>query len=652
MSQPIADSLLALLDSRADGNPFFAEQILRYLSEQGALALDEEGKYFANAQAETSLPTDVRAVLVARLDRLTQQVKETVQTASVLGREFEVRVLGEMLRANHDFLRHMAQAEKADIWTHLTEIEYIFRHALLRDAAYSMQLLTRQRELHGLAVSAMETVYRDDLEPHYGELAYHAEKADSREKALHYLTLAGKLSLGVYQNHRAIDYFSRALACVSADDLQTRSDILIERAEAYYRVSEFDAQSRDLDTLEELAGKLNLDELTGRVFAKRSHYFNSLGDYHAAIRYADKAKLHSEAAQDNATLLTVYLVTQSALMHTGQTAEAMQQGRVALEFARQIHDRRGESVALTVLGLVAVESEGPASARLYHEPALAISREVRDRYLEAKVLNNLANVVASLGDYPAAQDYYSQSLSIFQEQGDLSGKGLILVNLGWLAGMLGDYSAARDNYERGLVILRRIGSRMEEMFAYINLSAAEIAQGHAKEAFDWLEKAFELSASTGERAAEGWAHYYRGHAHLLNNEFDLAVQSFAKSIEIRIQVSAPALVMESRSGLCETYLKLGDLDAAKDEAGQIADYIEENRTLEGMEEPLRAFLSVVNVFDKAKDPRSQVVLRYAARLLDAQVSKLYSKEARRKFVENVPWRRKIWRLAKADGLIS
>ncbi|MBV5331842.1 hypothetical protein JZU69_05685, partial [bacterium] len=130
---------------------------------------------------------------------------------------------------------YVAQAESANIWTPLTEIEYVFRHALLRDAAYSMQLLARQRELHGLAVSAMEMVYRDDLEPHYGELAYHAEKAIAKEKALHYLILAGKLSLSAYQNHQAIDYFSRALAFVSEDNLRVRFDILIERAEAYYR---------------------------------------------------------------------------------------------------------------------------------------------------------------------------------------------------------------------------------------------------------------------------------------------------------------------------------------------------------------------------------------------------------------------------------
>ena len=225
------------------------------------MTLDADGKYFANEQAEISLPTDVRAVMIARLDRLTQQVKETVQTASILGREFEVRVLSEMLNADEKFLWCVAQAENANIWAPLTEIEYIFRHALLRDAAYSMQLLARQRELHGLAVSAMEAVYHDDLKSHYGELAYHAEKADLKDKALHYLILAGKLSLSVYQNHQAIDYFTRALALVSGDDLRMRFDILIERAEAYYRVGDFDTQSRDLDALEDLAQKLNNDEL-------------------------------------------------------------------------------------------------------------------------------------------------------------------------------------------------------------------------------------------------------------------------------------------------------------------------------------------------------------------------------------------------------
>jgi len=345
------------------------------------------------------------------------------------------------------------------------------------------------------------------------------------------------------------------------------------------------------------------------------------------------------------------MVMQTALLHTGQTGEAMRQAGSALEFAKQIHDRRGESIALTMLGLIAMESEGPASARLYHEQALLISQEVKDRYLEAKILNNLANAVVSLGDFPAGQDYYSQSLLIFQEHGDLSGKGLIMLNLGWLAGIMGDYPAAMDYYEQALKISRKVGSRMEEMYTYINLSAIEIAQGRADEAFAWIEKAFDFSTTIGERTAAGWAYFCSGHAHLLKGNHDMAVQAFLKSIEIRTQINAPILTMEARSGLCEAFLRSGNLASAQSEAVQLVNYIEENRSLEGMEEPLRVFLSVINVFDETKDPRFQVVLQYAAQLLDAQVLKLHSEEARRKFVEDVPWRCRIRQLAKENGLI-
>ena len=222
-------------------------------------------------------------------------------------------------------------------------------------------------------------------------------------------------------------------------------------------------------------------------------------------------------------------------------------------------------------------------------------------------MNNLANTVGlSLGDFPAAQDYFLQALSIFQEHGDLSGKGLILVNLGWLAGMLGDYAVAVDYYEQSLLISRKIGNRMEEMYTYVNLSATEIAQSRADEAFAWIEKAFEFSNTLGERAAAGWAYFCSGHAHLIKENFDAAEQAFSKSIEIRTQINAPILAMEARSGLCEAFLRSGDLLSAQSEADQLARYIEENKTLEGMEEPLRVFLSVLNVFDKTKDPRRRL----------------------------------------------
>jgi tetratricopeptide (TPR) repeat protein len=649
LDRPIADSLLALLDARAEGNPFFAEQILRYLLEQNALTVDSNGKYFANEQAEISLPTDVRTVLVARLDRLTRQVKETVQTASALGREFEVRVLGEMLRSKENFLSYVSQAENANIWSPLGEIEYIFRHALLRDAAYSMQLLVRQRELHEAAVSAMETVYHDDLEPHYGELAYHAEKAKIKEKAFHYLNLAGKLSLGLFQNQQAIDYFTRALAFVHSTDLRTKFDLMLSCVESYYNLGDSAAQVKGIDTLEELARELRDDSRLAKAFMRRAYCYSALGDFQSVLAYTSQAIDLSKSAHDNDTLLATYLVLPNSLLRVGRTMEALERAKEGLKYAQESNNQRRIGSALSILGLVSLEAENPTTARGYQEQALAIAREENNKYLEAMALNNLANTVGlSQGDFFTARIYFEQACSISHELGNLNGEGITLLNLGWLAGMSGDYSAAVNYCEQALTILRNIGLRQQEANTYINLSAVMGAQGLADNSFKWAQKAFDLSSKIGDQTMIGWAYFYMGYAHLLNKEYDEAGQAFTDSIKIRLDVNAAVLTVEARAGLIHVYLEAGDQASAQNEAEQVLQYMKDNPIFEGAEEPLRIFLAIYRVLEKTKDPRAAVVLQNAIQLLDTQVSKLRSEEARRMYVENVPWRREIKKIAEAD----
>ncbi len=650
LGRPIADPLLALLNDRAEGNPFFAEQILRYLLEQNALTVDVNGQYISNQQARVSLPTDVRAVLVARLDRLTQPVKETVQTASVLGREFEVRVLGEMLRAREKFLSCVTQAENANIWSPLNEFEYIFQHALLRDAAYSMQLQTRQRELHRKAVSAMEKIYRDDLEPHYAELAYHAEKADLREKALYYLSRAGKASLSLYHNQQAIDYFTRALALLQTDELREKFDLMLLRVEGYYNNSDSAAQFKDLDILEELAKTLQDDVLLGRAYMRRSYYFSALGDFQNVLTYATRAKFFAEAALDNETLLSTYLVLPNSFLRIGKAGEALQYAKEGLLYAQGQNDRTGIGKALSILGLVSLEVENPTIARGYQEQALVIAREIKNKYLEAMSLNNLANTIGlSQGDFFTAKKYFEQAYSISRELGNLNGNGIALLNLGWLTGILGDYPAAISYYEQALSILRQIGLRSQEMLVYINLSAVMGAQGDADNSLKWARQALDLSTTVGDPTGEGWAYFYLGYAHLLNKKYTDSAVAFLTSVQIRTALNADILVIEARAGLIHVYLETGDQLSAQNEAEQVIQYMQNNISFEGAEEPLRIFLAVHQVLEKKKDPRAQVVLQNAIQLLNTQVSKLPSDEARQMYIENVPWRREIQNIAAAHG---
>ena len=642
LGKSITRDLNKLLEIRAEGNPFFVEQILRYLQENDLLILDKKGSYSASEKAIASLPVDVYAVMIARLDRLTQKVRETVQTASVLGREFVVDVLAKMLEDQIEELPYYVQeAEKADIWLSIEEINYIFRHAMLRDAAYSMQLASRKRELHELAFNAMEELYQNDLEPYHGELAYHAEKGDLKEKALLYLTLSGNHAMHAFQNRQAIDYFSRALVVLPANDPHTEFELLIKRVECAYNLGDSTSQLNDLDRLDELARSLSDSALLAHVFIRRAFRASIVGDYGETIQFATQARDLAQSVNDTTTLLSVYIVLPDALAHIGKPEEAKQSALDGIELARKIHNRSKEASGLSALGLVTLEMEGHLAAQKYQEQALAIAREIKDRYLEGKLLNNLALSMVSQGDYHIAREYFLQALNIFQEQGNQSGKGVAYANLGWLSSILGDYGKAMEYYEHALSLAREQGSRIAELYTYVNLSASAGGQGKSAEAIDWAKKALDFSIQVKDRTAEGWAYFYLAHAQLLAAQFPKAVENFEKSITVRSEANAQELIIESRAGLADVYMALKDRASAEKEAQQILTYMETDPAFEGVEEPLRIYLSIANVLEKTKDPRISSVLQNANQLLNTQVSKLRSQEARQMFVENVPWRRSL-----------
>jgi class 3 adenylate cyclase len=261
----LSDDLSRLLSERAEGNPFFAEQILLYVQEEGGIEQVDGTWQRAGARTqEAPLPTDVRTIFAARLDRLTQQVKDIVQTAAILGREFEVRVLAQMLHEDQTLPEVLVAAEQAAIWSAIGQMRYLFKHGLLRNAAYEMQLRARRRELHQLAAQAILSLYQDNLAEYYDELGYHYEAAYRQglnvvyEQAITYLRLAGEQAAASYENEAAVDYFSRALALIPEAERERRFDLLRAREEVYSLRGARQAQEVDVAALEELANQLHV----------------------------------------------------------------------------------------------------------------------------------------------------------------------------------------------------------------------------------------------------------------------------------------------------------------------------------------------------------------------------------------------------------
>ncbi len=226
-SQAMVENLLMVADlpgqmrqsilSRAGGNPFFLEEIVRTLIEAGAVARDPGTSRWHATEAGMAmlLPDTIQGMLMARVDRLAEEEKGVLRTASVVGRSFLYRVLREVVETDDELNESLASLETADLIQEkqrMPELEYIFKHALAQEAVYESILLRTRRKLHQQVAQTIEFLFADRLEEFYGLLAYHYAQAEAWEEALDYLLKAGDMASQVAADGEALAHYHQALS--------------------------------------------------------------------------------------------------------------------------------------------------------------------------------------------------------------------------------------------------------------------------------------------------------------------------------------------------------------------------------------------------------------------------------------------------------
>ena len=189
-------ALKGLILERTDGTPFFMEEVVQTLAEDGALS-GERGHYrLETAPTELHISPTVQGVLAARIDRLTAAEKELLQQLSVIGRQFPVSLVKAVVSQAEDEVYRLLAALQAKEFLYeqpaFPESEYLFKHALTQDVAYGTVLQEQRKALHEQTAKAIETLHTDSLDEHYSELAHHFSRSANTEKAVEYLGLAGQ----------------------------------------------------------------------------------------------------------------------------------------------------------------------------------------------------------------------------------------------------------------------------------------------------------------------------------------------------------------------------------------------------------------------------------------------------------------------------
>ncbi|HAQ61401.1 TPA: hypothetical protein DCR49_05295 [Candidatus Delongbacteria bacterium] len=373
----IPEKTLEFMRDKSNGNPFFIEQLVLYLSENNLL--DSTLNLVNEAR---SIPSGISQIIIARIDRLSAKMKETVKTASVLGREFTLAVLRKMLSSGNidpdiEIDNLVSEGIKEQIWQNIKELSYIFKNTLIRDAVYEIQLKETLRSLHELAGSIIEELYSGEINQYCEELADHFDKAGNRNKAVEYLKKAASRAMDNYQNKKALILFDKLLVYLDKESEDT------------------------VRTLRKIGDIL---ELTGK-------WEESLGTFRKALEVAETVS-YSELKIECITDLSYLLNTQ------GKSDEAYELAIQAIETAEKISYENGTANALNVLGSIYL-SKGDHSASIN---AFVRSSEIKeklgDRKGVATALGNIGAVYNSKGDFEKALEFFTSQKKLSKEISD------------------------------------------------------------------------------------------------------------------------------------------------------------------------------------------------------------------------------------------
>ena len=200
--------------NRAGGNPFFIEEVVRSLIDEGAVVKKKFGFEVTNKINGVVIPPTINDVLIARIDRLEEQTRELVKVASVIGRSFFDRIIkdvADFIAGVDDRLIYLKDAQLIRDRIRMQEVEYLFKHALAQEAAYDSTLIQQRKALHLKVAQSIERIFRERLHEFFGMLAYHFSKGGDLDKAEEYMVKAGEEALRSSASSEALNYFQDAL---------------------------------------------------------------------------------------------------------------------------------------------------------------------------------------------------------------------------------------------------------------------------------------------------------------------------------------------------------------------------------------------------------------------------------------------------------
>src|SRR5216684_4687256 len=427
--------LKRLVIERTEGNPFFIEEMVQALVDEGALVRNGLVRV-ARSLAQLRLPSTVQGILAARIDRLSAEQKDLLQTLAVMGRESPLGLIRQISSTEEAQLERMLTGLRAAEFIYeqpaLADIEYTFKHALTQEVAYNSLLIERRKVLHGRAGAAIEALYADRLDDYLSELARHYQRSSNIGKALEYLGRAGQQALQRSSHAEAIELFTSALELLQAlpdapQRLEQELALRLGLGAALSPVKGWTAPEvgEVFARTHELCRQIGETPHLFRALSGLGGYYVVRGEMEPGLELLKQGLAIAQSVEDRAFLHAAHSQMGQALYYMGQFTSA----QTHLELSCSLYDPAGDDPShaghgfckgvhsLMFSGLSAWYLGFPEQARDRVERALSLARQQSDPFCVCLALAPSSHVDHLRGETIPALKFADAMFDIAQEQG-------------------------------------------------------------------------------------------------------------------------------------------------------------------------------------------------------------------------------------------
>ena len=480
--------LLNFIIEKTENNPLYIEEFCNYLLKK-KLIEEIDGKYVLIIK-NSDIPEGIGAIMISRLDRLSINLKEVVQMASILGRDFNIHILGQLLHKEEEELKSLLQEGiKQNLWIKLNESYYQFVQLMIQNTAYSMQLTEDLKIIHKQVGELLEKYYHNNITKS-ANIAYHFELAQVNQKAIKYFTIASKAAHESYRSNEALELYEKLLTII--DKNEERVNIYARMAEINELKGSWDNAQKLLNQSIDLSIKIKAELKTASLKAYQGAIFQKQGEITNAHKVLKQAIKLAKIYDDQYVLCKSHLNLGKVYLHVNNLNRAMQCFKRAYSTTVRSKEKIYRGLSLYYMGVVKRTQNIFDSAIKYYQKSNKVFQEAHNKRYKSYPIYDLALIYQYQGKLKKSEKLFNNCIVLYREIDYSSGESSTLLNLSIIYLFWSDYDKALKTLYDALKISRRINEKMATSYILFILGTIFYHKKDYKKNIEYLKQSLDI----------------------------------------------------------------------------------------------------------------------------------------------------------------